>query len=242
MLKLKDEQPVGRIAMINLMQNNILNSAKRLLIASAFIIAALALPLQSSALAKDGRPEDSSSHHSGGSHSAGSSDDSHSKSKSSGSSSTGGSSSSSKLEAKLLSPSNPRSATHGSLKLSRKAKNGALREESLDLRADIAPASIADSTSELRVEISRLGTPVTTCVAIFDEIEVKRRVQLAEYKVDLKRKGTGLLRAKDGYCDVDLSTSAVENGVPVLAAGDTITVINPMTNETLLAGVLGNKK
>lgn len=220
-----------------------INSWKRTIALTSIVAATFALPLQESAFAKDGRPEDSSSHHSGGHHSGGSSDDSSSGSKSGSSgSSSGTGAASSKLEAKLRSPSNPSSVTHGSLKLARKAKKGVLKEEEFDLRADIAPASIADSTSELRVTVSRAGTPVTTCVAVFDELELKRGVQLAEYKVDLRRKGQGSLRAKAGYCDTDLSTPAVENGIPVLAIGDSVTVINPVNSEVLLTGTVAKKK
>lgn len=178
---------------------------------------ALLLALPTAVYAKDGRPEDSPGHSSGGSAASG------------------------KFEARLRSASAPSGPSHGALKVERTVKKGVVKEARIDVKAEIAPASIADTTSELRVEIRRAEALVAVCLAVFDEIDDEHRVPLAEYKTDVRVKKQGAPRSKSGYCDLDPTTTAVENGIPVVAIGDTVAIINSANNEVLLSGVVGKK-
>jgi len=54
----------------------------------------------------------------------------------------------------------------------------------------------------------------------------------AEFLVDVRnlfKKGSPLLRALVGDCDIDLSTVGIQSGVPVVQAGDsaTVTLVDP---------------
>ena len=180
---------------------------------------AVLLAVPTAVYAKDGHKEDSPGQGSGGSPSA----------------VVGG-----KFEAKLRSVS-AGVGSHGSLKVERTVKKGVVREARIDVKAEIAPASIADTTSELRVEITRAGVLVASCLAVFDEIDDEHRIPLAEYKTDVRVKKQGSPRSKSGYCDLDPATTAVENGIPTVAIGDVVAVINSANSEVLLSGVVGKK-
>lgn len=201
------------------MSRSVKNSRNSLLVRSAVLALLLAVPAV--AFAKDGRPDDSPGNGSGGGNGQ-------------------GGVSSGKFEARLRSPSDPSAASHGSLKVERTAKKGVLKEARIDIKAELAPVSIADSTSELRVEVSRAGAVVATCLAVFDEIDDEHRVPLAEYKTDVRLK-KGSTKSKAGYCDLDPTTPSVDNGIPTVAVGDTVAVINPVTSEVLLSGTVGKK-
>ena len=204
-------------------------------ICGGVLVMLLAFPLQGTAFAKSGRPEDSpghkSGHHGADDHSSGGSKGSV------GSQSGGGNG---KFEARLRSASDPSGPSHGSLKVERSVKRGVVREARVTVKAEVAPASIADSTSELRVEIARGGALYATCLAVFDEVDDDHAVPLAEYKVDVKVKKAAA-KSKAGYCDLDPSTAAIDNGVPEVAIGDVVTVLNPLTNEVVLTGAVAKK-
>lgn len=109
----------------------------------------------------------------------------------------------------------------------------------------LVPASALGITNEetaehadIRLILSRNGADYAECLLEFDEIEAEdddddEEVQ-AHFRVHVRTKH-GVPRAKKGTCDVDLTTAAIDLGVPDVQAGDlgTVALITDPNNRSL---------
>lgn len=123
----------------------------------------------------------------------------------------------------------------GQVSLQRKTKGGAEKDLRFSVEATIASATIANQTSELKLAITRGGVAFANCTLVLDDQSDDGESAEAEYKLDLRSKNGGAVRAKSGFCDLDPTTVAVETGIPAVQAGDVFTVSDG-SNNTLLTG------
>ena len=98
---------------------------------------------------------------------------------------------------------------------------------------DEAAAENADVQLVLSRGVDALDpTPYATCVLQLTEIEEELEdgvpVSLAVYKVDVRselRGRTQRQRQIHGGCDIDVATAEVQNGTPIVTAGDTLNAV-----------------
>ncbi len=145
-------------------------------------------------------------------------------------------------KAKLRAPAGPR-GMNGELTLEQKVKRGAVSDLRLNVEANIVPASIATQTSELTLLITRAGAPVATCTLVLGEVDDDddEGAVAAHYELHLRARDGGAVVSKNGFCDIDPSTVAVETGIPAVQSGDVVTV-QDATPTTLLAGTIVKRK
>lgn len=75
--------------------------------------------------------------------------------------------------------------------------------------------------SEVGVLLSRDNAAYAFCKLRVDDIEQEHGKTVAEFKLSLEKKGSGV-KSKKGYCDIDLSTPDNQVGFPNIQSGDKI--------------------
>ena len=107
--------------------------------------------------------------------------------------------------------------------------------------ATLGLATVADAqAADVRVILSRASVDYAECTLVMVDTEQETELEdgevvvktEAEFLVDIRnllKKGSPLLRPLAGDCDIDLGTSGVQSGVPVVQAGDvaTVTLVEP---------------
>ncbi len=107
--------------------------------------------------------------------------------------------------------------------------------------AALGIATVADAeAADIRVILSRAAVDYAECSLLMFETDQQTEtvngevvaITVAEFLVDVRNllsKGSPVLRSLVGSCDIDLSTPGVQNGVPVVQAGDvaTVTLVDP---------------
>jgi hypothetical protein len=73
----------------------------------------------------------------------------------------------------------------------------------------------------MTITLFRSGVAFATCFLKFDGVKTKSGNSTAEYKLEIKR-SEGRLRSKKGLCDIDLSTTEIQRGLPAILKGDTV--------------------
>lgn len=137
----------------------------------------------------------------------------------------------------------PEPDAEGEAKHKKETRNGVIKKDEFKGKVKIpidqnSQLGIIDEAAaegaDIRLILSRAGVDFAECRLAFDEIEAEDGEDRAEYKVDVRIK-KGAVQAKKGVCDVDLTTAAIDSGVPDALADDVVTatlVTNP-ANRTL---------
>ena len=134
----------------------------------------------------------------------------------------------------------PEPGAEGEAKHEKETKKGVVKKDEFKGKVKIPfPSSalgILDETAaegaDIRLILSHAGTDFAECRLVFDEIEEEDGddddddddddAVMAEYKVDVRIK-KGAVQAKKGVCDVNLSTTGIQSGVPDAQADDVAT-------------------
>jgi len=107
--------------------------------------------------------------------------------------------------------------------------------------ATLGLTNVADAqAADVRVILSRASVDYAECALVMVGTDQETEMEdgdlvvktEAEFLVDVRnlfKKGSPLLRALVGDCDIDLSTVGIQSGVPVVQAGDsaTVTLVDP---------------
>lgn len=131
----------------------------------------------------------------------------------------------------------PEPDAEGEAKHKKETRNGVVKKDEFKgkVKIPIDPDSqlgiideAAAEGADIRLILSRAGADFAECRLAFDEIEAEDGEDRAEYKVDVRIK-KGAVQAKKGVCDLNLTTAAIDLGVPDAQAGDvvTATLVNP---------------
>lgn len=127
----------------------------------------------------------------------------------------------------------------GEAKHEQETYNGVMKKDGFEgeVKIPIGPSSAlgivdqaAAMNADIRLLLSRSGTPFAECHLDFYKIERKRGRVMAEYKVDV-RMAYGALQTRMGVCDVDLTNSnaagdaIIDSGVPNAQVNDVSTAL-----------------
>jgi Ni/Co efflux regulator RcnB len=92
----------------------------------------------------------------------------------------------------------------------------------LPFAADSISSIDEAKTLQVKVSLSRTGTTYAECSMVIDDDNEENAS--VEFKLDVRKKSNKLLRTKKGTCDIDLTKSGTQKGIPALQDGDTISI------------------
>ncbi|MCB0352584.1 MAG: hypothetical protein KDD64_03640 [Bdellovibrionales bacterium] len=137
-----------------------------------------------------------------------------------------------RLKTRLQPSSGATFDAYGSGRYESRAKKGKARDR-LTLKVKVLPSG-SDLSSSSSLQLAAYLQRGNETLAVCELIRDNSSDQVAEYKVDLRER-SGSFSAKKGSCDVDLAQLGIQNAIPPLRKGDTITVV-PADLSSLVEG------